>query len=62
MTIDLAKELGEALETSQIAAYFQPLVDLRRRQIVGFEVLARWTHPQLGTVPPDTFILLTEER
>jgi EAL domain-containing protein (putative c-di-GMP-specific phosphodiesterase class I) len=37
------------------------LVDLRSGQLVGFEILARWTHPTRGVVSPDTFIPIAEE-
>lgn len=39
---------------------FQPIVDLHSLATVAVEVLARWTSPTLGTVPPDVFIPLAE--
>jgi PAS domain S-box-containing protein len=57
----LQEELRKALKTDQIVPYFQPLVDLRSGQVVGFEVLARWAHPKMGMVPPDAFIPIAEE-
>jgi PAS domain S-box-containing protein len=57
----LQEELRTALKTDQIVPYFQPLVDLRSGQLVGFEILARWTHPTRGVVSPDTFIPIAEQ-
>ncbi len=39
---------------------FQPLVDIRRGQTIGFEALARWTSPTLGVVAPEEFIAVAE--
>ncbi|UAL43103.1 EAL domain-containing protein [Shewanella inventionis] len=41
--------------------YFQPLVDIRNRNIVGAEALLRWHNPELGNVSPDEFIPIAEQ-
>ena len=59
--IALERELRLALEEKQLLVYYQPQVDLGDGQIVGFEALVRWQHPERGLVPPDQFIGLAEE-
>jgi diguanylate cyclase (GGDEF)-like protein len=56
----IERDLPSAIEDGAIKPYYQPLIDLQTRQVVGFEVLARWTHPVLGNVPPDRFIPVAE--
>jgi diguanylate cyclase (GGDEF)-like protein len=51
----------EAFATGQITPYFQPLIDLKTREVVGFELLARWTHLTMGAVPPERFIAVAED-
>jgi diguanylate cyclase (GGDEF)-like protein len=57
----LKADLRQAVLTGQIVPYYQPLVDLRSRQVSGFEVLARWPHPTRGLLSPDKFIPLSED-
>jgi diguanylate cyclase (GGDEF)-like protein len=57
----LERDLITAIERHEIQPYYQPLVDLKSRQIVGFESLARWRHPVSGFVSPDRFIPVAEE-
>ncbi len=54
-------ELRRGLERGEIVPYFQPIVDLAGGQVVGFEVLARWLHPQRGLLLPGQFLPLAEE-
>ena len=54
------RHLIRALENGEFFPYFQPLVVLATGKLHGFEVLARWKHPNLGTIPPDIFIPLAE--
>jgi diguanylate cyclase (GGDEF)-like protein/PAS domain S-box-containing protein len=57
----LERDLRQAFSKAQFELYFQPIVDLARDDINGFEALLRWHHPERGLVPPDTFIPLAEE-
>lgn len=57
----LMEAMPTAIERREIAPLFQPIVRLHDRHVVGFEALARWSHPDLGTISPDLFIPLAEE-
>ena len=57
----LAEELEDAIENNAIQLQFQPIVDLRTRRVVKFEVLSRWRHPRHGSVPPDLFFDVAEQ-
>ena len=54
-------DLREALQSDQLELYYQPIVCLTDRSIVGFEALARWNHPINGLIPPDKFISVAED-
>ena len=41
-------ELREAIEQNRLRLEYQPIIDLRRNAIAGFEALARWDHRNLG--------------
>ena len=58
---DLARDLTAAVAAGTIAVYFQPIVELCSGDVVGVEALARWTHPELGAVPPLDFIAVAEQ-
>jgi diguanylate cyclase (GGDEF)-like protein len=59
--LTLETALRHALERDQFALHYQPKVDMATRQITGVEALLRWTHPDLGMLPPMQFIPLAEE-
>ncbi len=46
---------------SQFSLHFQPQISLAEGKVVGLEALARWTHPELGDIPPGRFIPIAEE-
>jgi diguanylate cyclase (GGDEF)-like protein len=54
-------ELAGALDGEQLELHYQPIVDICSQQIVGFEALLRWRHPERGLVSPLEFIPLAEE-
>jgi diguanylate cyclase (GGDEF)-like protein len=54
--VQITKELREAIVNGAIEPFYQPTVDLRTRQVTGFEVVARWRDPVLGEVPSSEFM------
>ena len=57
----LEAELRGALARDEMHLAFQPIMDLENGRPAGLEALLRWTHPELGVVPPDSFIPLAED-
>ena len=45
---------------AELSVVFQPIVDIRTQETLGFEALARWTSPTLGPVPPAQFVPVAE--
>jgi diguanylate cyclase (GGDEF)-like protein/PAS domain S-box-containing protein len=58
----LEKALGHGTFDGDIAAWFQPIVELGTRTVVGHEALARWRHPDRGVLRPAQFMPIAEER
>ncbi len=57
----LLDDLITALRRGEIAPVFQPIVHGGNGRVKGFEMMARWTHPTLGKITPDTFIPMMEQ-
>ena len=57
----LETDLHHSLDRNEFRLHYQPIVSLVDRQVVGFEALIRWRHPQRGYVSPEEFIPLAEE-
>jgi len=57
----LVQELRSALHRNELSMHYQPIIELQTMEIVGFEALMRWRHPERGLVPPDVFIPLAEK-
>jgi len=57
----LENALRGALARDELTLYYQPQVRIDNGQMLGAEALLRWTHPQLGQIPPGQFIPIAEE-
>jgi diguanylate cyclase len=53
--------LRGAVARGEITVAFQPIVELASGRTRGYEALARWTHPELGSIGPTEFIPLAED-
>ena len=56
----LESRLRQAIEREEFVLHFQPQIDLARGRVVGLEALVRWSHPDMGMVPPGKFISIAE--
>lgn len=55
------EEVLQAVRAKQIEPFLQPKVELRTGRLIGTEALARWIHPEQGTISPYAFIPLLEQ-
>jgi len=54
-------DLRRALDKGEFDIYYQPIIALEDRRVLGFEALLRWHHPSRGLVMPDEFIGTVED-
>ncbi len=59
--LDLEAELRRAIDRQEFRLHYQPLVKLDSGEIVGFEALVRWVHPERGLIGPAEFISVAED-
>ncbi len=60
--VRLQQELSRAIVRGQLRVVMQPIFDdSSPARAIGMEALVRWSHPQLGKVPPSQFIPVAEE-
>ncbi|MBD2000050.1 EAL domain-containing protein [Leptolyngbya sp. FACHB-541] len=66
--LHLETDLRRAIAADQLTGdrqefqlYYQPIVSLKTRCVVGFEALLRWQHPTRGFISPVEFIPIAEE-
>ena len=52
----LRRELVVAAAGEEFRLHYQPIVDLRTRQALGYEALLRWQHPTRGLLAPAAFL------
>jgi EAL domain-containing protein (putative c-di-GMP-specific phosphodiesterase class I) len=58
--VSMEAAMFEAVRNGEFLLYYQPIVNARTREIVGFEALMRWVRPESGLVSPVQFIPMAE--
>ncbi|MCB9932931.1 MAG: EAL domain-containing protein [Planctomycetes bacterium] len=61
MMMRIETDLRRAIGTEEIVVFYQPVVDLHKRVVAGYEALVRWMQPGRGMVSPADFIPVAEE-
>ncbi|MBT8455836.1 MAG: GGDEF domain-containing protein [Rhodobacteraceae bacterium] len=59
---ELNDELPGAIDSDQLRPWFQPQVTTETGELAGFEVLARWEHPDRGVLAPADFLPMLEQQ
>ncbi len=60
-SVKIANEFKDALKKKELSLHYQPIIDLQKENITGFEALMRWIHPVRGCIPPTIFIPIAEQ-
>lgn len=60
-SVKIANEFQTALEKKQLTLHYQPIINLQKGKVVGFEALMRWNHPERGPISPGLFIPIAEQ-
>ena len=59
--LQLESDLRRAVDHGDLEVRYQPVVALSDGIVSGFEALARWNHPERGSIPPTIFIPAAEK-
>lgn len=59
--LTLESDMRQAIANRQLSLYYQPQVDAVSGELISFEALMRWTHPERGLILPGEFIPVAEE-
>ena len=58
--LSFEEDMREGIRKGEFVPFFQPLIDLGSRDLVGFEALARWRSPTRGFLEAEQFIDVAE--
>jgi diguanylate cyclase (GGDEF)-like protein len=59
--LNLEAAIDTALLSNELEVYPQPIVEFTTDNIIGFESLIRWRHPEFGLISPAEFIGFAED-
>ena len=59
--LQLTNDLWNAIDREELRLHYQPKFQTLTKELIGFEALLRWEHPQQGLLTPDVFLPLAEK-
>jgi len=60
-SMTVLSNLRTGLDKNELYLVLQPKVDINTQQVLGYEALIRWLHPDKGIIPPNAFIPAVEK-
>lgn len=54
-------EIKEAIEKKEFILMYQPIINVEKNEIYGFEAFVRWQHPKHGILTPIQFLNIMEQ-
>jgi len=60
--VELLRDVRAAVAADEFTLFYQPVVDIRERRVVGFEALMRWLHPEQGVLTPVRFMAAFDDQ
>lgn len=61
LALRITSELRRGIQRGELVPFFQPILSLRSGRVTGYEVLARWQHPERGLLGPGEFMAQAED-
>lgn len=59
---ELIQTIQAGIKNNEFALFYQPQIDMRTNQVLGFEALIRWQHPKQGLLSPGFFLPATDNQ
>ena len=59
--LSIETDLRSAIANNELHVHYQPIVIMETGELIGFEALIRWQHPEKGLLIPDDFIKIAED-
>ena len=59
--VQLKNELWRAIHNNELRLFYQPKLNVTTGDIIGYEALVRWQHPERGLKTPDKFLPIAEQ-
>jgi diguanylate cyclase (GGDEF)-like protein len=57
----LENDVRDAMRRGELHLAYQPILDAGSMEVVGYEALLRWSHPERGSIAPDVFVPIIED-
>lgn len=59
--LSMTRDFRDAMLNDNLHLHYQPIFDIKNKNIIAVEALSRWVHPEHGHVSPDKFISIAEQ-